>query len=161
MAANSVECYTLVDDIDQRLHPTLIDYIIIAVYKECTPYCLSLLIEGIPHTLCPLCWEGIKCVTPTQISPLLYAGKCKVISIQETTIWIMNNQSQVQFGPALLSWEVQSTAITNQMELQQRNHPPSAAYKKATGFLQKLKWWSVILHLLKEWNSVPILIPIQ
>jgi len=29
----------------------------------------------------------------------------------------MNNQSQVQIGPALVSWEVQSTAITNQMEL--------------------------------------------
>ena len=47
----------------------------------------------------------------------------------------MNNQSQVQFGPALVSWQVQSTAITNQMELQQRNHPPSAAYK--ADFLQE------------------------
>jgi len=49
----------------------------------------------------------------------------------------MNNQSQVQFGPALVSWEVQSTAITDQMESQQRNHPPSAADEKATGFLQE------------------------
>jgi len=30
--------YTLVDDIDPRLHPTLFDSIIIAVYNECTPY---------------------------------------------------------------------------------------------------------------------------
>ena len=51
----------------------------------------------------------------------------------------MNNQSQVQFGPALVSWEVQSTAITNQMELQQRNHPPSAANKKETDFLQEME----------------------
>ena len=52
--------------------------------------------------------------------------------------WITGEiPSQVQFGPVLVSWEVQSTAITNQMESQQRNHPPAAAYKKATDFLQK------------------------
>jgi len=50
--------------------------------------------------------------------------------------WINGEiQSQVQFGPVLVSWEVQSTAITNQMESQLRNHPPAAAYKKATDFL--------------------------
>jgi len=40
---------------------------------------------------------------------------------------------------------VQSTAITSQMELQQRNHPPSAAYKKATAFLKK-NWSDGLLY---------------
>jgi len=72
-------------------------------------------------------------------------------------IWIMNNQSQVQIGPALVSWEVQSTAITNLMELQQRNHPPSAANEKATDFLQETEVMVVKLHLLKRRNAIPIL----
>ena len=63
----------------------------------------------------------------------------------------------MQFGPALVSWEMQSTAITNQMELQQRNHPPSAAYKKTTDFLQETEVMVVKLRLLERRNAIPIL----
>jgi len=54
---------------------------------------------------------------------------------------------------------VQSTAITNQMELQQRNHPPSAAYKKATGFLQKTEVMVCHIPPLKSEIPFPFSVP--
>jgi len=88
-------CYTLVDDINQRLHPTL-HSIIIAVYNECTPYLSPSYRRHTPHTLSSLLRREKVCRKMALFNVRLYGSK-------RLRFGFMNNPSQVQFGPALVS----------------------------------------------------------